>query len=148
MPSRDRVRGTQTRLSFALQGGGRRSQIIQKSTSKSAKKLFPQIFKRFSKDFLLEEQSKHIDTLRVEIIQKSTSKSAKKLFPQIFKRFSTDLLPWGSIQFQTFMHGITDVFRTFIPSIIPELPTVVFLVSEDAGLIAGQGIEIAFGGLY
>ena len=27
MPSRDRVRGTQTRLSFALQGGGRRSQI-------------------------------------------------------------------------------------------------------------------------
>ena len=42
-------------------------------------KRFSQIFKRFSKDFLLEEQSKHINTLRVEIIQKSTSKSVKKL---------------------------------------------------------------------
>ena len=46
-----------------------RVEICQKSTSKSVKKLFSQIFKRFSKDFLLEEQSKHIDTLRVEIIQ-------------------------------------------------------------------------------
>ena len=29
------------------------------------------IFKRFSKDFLLEEQSKHIDTLRVEPTNKA-----------------------------------------------------------------------------
>ena len=43
------------------------------------------------------------------------------------------------------MHGIADIFRFFIPTIIPELPTVVFLVEENAGLITGQGIEIALG---
>lgn len=51
----------------------------------------------------------------------------------------------GSIQFQTFMHGITNVFRTFIPAIVPKQPTVVFLVAENAGLITGQSIEITCG---
>ena len=54
----------------------------------------------------------------------------------------------GSIQFQTFMHGIANVFRALIPAIVPEQPTVVFLVGENAGFIAGQRIEIALGRFY